>query len=198
MPSEQLAELVGRVKEGEVEAFRQLYDFYGRKIVNYIYRLTGSRSEAEDLAQDTFVLAFNKIGSLKDDTKFQSWLFRIAQNNVYQKYRGKRPHFESIDDEEGPELSDLQQLETVLKNPEDRVLSTELQEVIQRAIRELPEKYREVFVLSALQRLSYQDISEIVGRTLPSVKSDIHRARVAVRDKVKRYLGENYGMSSLF
>ncbi len=195
---EHLADLVGRVKSGDVEAFRQLYEGYGRKITNYIYRLTGSRSEAEDLAQDTFVLAFKKIGALKDDRKFQSWLFRIAQNNVYQKYRGKRPHFESIDDEEGPELSDLHQLETALKNPEDRVLSTELQEVIHRAIGELSNKYREVFVLSALHRLSYQEISEIVGRSLPSVKSDIHRARVAVRDKVKRYLGDNYGMSSLF
>ncbi len=197
-PPEHLAELVGRVKAGDVEAFRQLYDVYGRKIVNYIYRLTGSRAEAEDLAQDTFVLAFNKIGSLKDDRKFQSWLFRIAQNNVYQKYRGKRPHFESIDDEEGPELSNLDQLESSSRNPEDRVLSTELQERIQEAIGELPEKYREVFVLSALHRLSYQDISEIVGRSLASVKSDIHRARVAVRDKVKNYLGDNYGMSSLF
>ncbi len=195
---ERLERLVASVKDGDVEAFRQIYDFYGGKIVQYIYRMTGSRPEAEDLTQDTFVQAYRKIGSLKDNRKFQSWLYRIAQNNVYQKYRGKQPHFESINDEEGQELADFQKLATPMKSPEAGVLSGELQEVIQKAIAELPEKYRKVFVLSALHRLSYQEISEIADRSLAAVKSDIHRARVTVRDKIKDYLGENYGMSNLF
>ncbi len=196
---DQLDRLVARVKNGEVDAFEEIYGLYGRKIVNYIYRMTGSRAEAEDLTQDTFVLAYKKIDSLKENRKFQSWLFRIAQNNVYQKYRGKRPHFQSIDqEEEGPGLSEVQNLASPGKTPEDRTLADELQKEIRQAIDELPEKYKEVFVLSALQKLSYQEISEIVGRSLASVKSDIHRARVAVRDKIKKYLGDNYGMSNLF
>lgn len=165
--------------------------------MNYIFRMTGSRAEAEDLTQDTFIQAYRKIDSLKDNRKFQSWLFRIAQNIVYQKYRGYRPHVESIDEEERPELSDVQKLETPLKSPEERVLARELDGMISQVIAELPAKYREVFVLSALHRLSYQEISEIVGRSLAAVKSDIHRARVTVRDKIKAYLGENYGMSGL-
>lgn len=198
LSGDQLEDLVSRIKNGEVDAFQKIYAHYGKKITNYIYRMTGSRAEAEDLTQDTFVLAYKKIHTLKDNRKFQSWLFRIAQNNVYQKYRGKRPHFESIDQDEGPGLSEIQKLSSADKSPEDRILSGELQNLVGRAIDELPEKYREVFVLSALHKLSYQEISEIVGRSLASVKSDIHRARVSVRNQIKSYLGDNYGMSNLF
>ena len=195
--ADELDELIGRVKEGDVDAFRRVYDVYGKRIVNYVYRLTGSRAEAEDLTQDTFVQAFRKIKSLKDNRKFQSWLFRIAQNNVYQQYRGTRPHLQSIDQEDAMELSDVQKLATPSKNPEQSILAGELKDVIDRLVNELPVKYREVFVLAAIQRMSYQEISETVGRSLASVKSDIHRARIFVRDRVKDYLGENYGMSDL-
>jgi len=192
--------LVNSAKSGDIAAFSELYGLYGKKILNYIFRLTGSREEAEDLMQDTFVLAFKNLDSLKENVKFQSWLFRIAQNNVFQKYRGKTPQLESIDvhDSSGELTSGITELATPTKGPEDKLLSAELEKIVQRAINELPEKYRQVFVLSAVQRLSYQEIAEIVGRSLASVKSDIHRARVEVRDKIKEYLGDNYGMSNLY
>lgn len=198
LSADALGELVEKVKSGDVEAFRQLYDHFGTKIVNYIYRLTGSRAEAEDLAQDTFVLAFNKIQTLQENSKFQSWLFRIAQNNVYQRYRGKQPQVESLDvDDEGGQTFEARKLASSEKGPEEQILAEELHEVVRKVISELPPKYREVFILSAIQHLSYQEICEIVGRSLASVKSDIHRARVFVRDRVKEYLGENYGMSGM-
>lgn len=197
-PEERLEELVLEAQKGIVEAFQELYSLYGKKILNYIYRMTGSREEAEDLTQDTFIQAYKNIQALKDRSKFQSWLFRIAQNNVYQRYRGKKPILESLDQEESPELSDVQKMAAPSKSPEESLLSDELEDLIREVIQELPEKYREVFVLSAIQKLSYQEISEIVGRSLASVKSDIHRARVEVRDRIKKYLGENYGMSKLY
>jgi len=197
LSSGEIAALVEGAQRGDIDDFQRLYRIYSRKILNYLYRMTGSREEAEDLAQETFVLAYRKIATVKDPRRFQSWLFRIAQNNVYQRYRGKKPQLESIDREESSELSGLQGLESPLHSPEENVLSEELENMVTRAISELPEKYRTVFVLSAIQKLSYQEISEIVNRSLASVKSDIHRARVAVRDKVKGYLGENYGMSKL-
>lgn len=195
--AERLSDLVHQAKGGDVEAFHEIYRIFGEKILNYVHRLTGSREDAEDLTQDTFILAFRKLGTLKDDRKIQSWLFRIAQNNVFQKYRGKTPMIESLDDEEASELSESQRFSGPTKGPEDAVLSNELSEVIDRVIRDLPPKYRQVFVLSAIQKLSYQEISEIVNRSLASVKSDIHRARVTVRDQIKAYLGENYGMSRM-
>ncbi len=197
LSSGEIAALVEGAQRGDIDDFQRLYRIYSRKILNYLYRMTGSREEAEDLAQETFVLAYRKIATVKDPRRFQSWLFRIAQNNVYQRYRGKKPQFESIDREESSELSGLQGLESPLNSPEENILSEELEDMVTRAISELPEKYRTVFVLSAIQKLSYQEISEIVNRSLASVKSDIHRARVAVRDKVKGYLGDSYGMSKL-
>ena len=185
---EELSGTVSRAKEGHVEAFQELYELYGRKILNYIYRLTGSREEAEDLAQDTFVLAYKNLKSLKENGKFQSWLFRIAQNNVYQQYRGFRPQFQSDLETESSEGSELQRLAAPQKGPEDRLLSDELERVVEEVIYKLPDKYKKVFVLSAVHKLSYMEISEIVGRSLASVKSDIHRARVEVREKVKKYL----------
>ena len=185
---EALSGTVSRAKEGRVEAFQELYELYSRKILNYIYRLTGSREEAEDLTQDTFVLAYKNLKSLKENGKFQSWLFRIAQNNVYQKYRGHRPQFHSELESESSELSEVQRLAAPQKGPEDRLLSDELERVVEEVIYKLPDKYKKVFVLSAVHKLSYMEISEIVGRSLASVKSDIHRARVEVREKVKKYL----------
>jgi len=192
---EQLQVLVEKAQNGNVAAFQELYGGYAKKILNYVYRMTGSREEAEDLTQDTFVLAFRNLKNLKENSKFQSWLYRIAQNNVYQKYRTRLPRTESIegsDDESG-----VLDMPAADKTPEGEILSKELHGVVQKVIDELPEKYKEVFVLSAIHKYSYEAIAEIVGRSLASVKSDIHRARVEVRDRVKKYLGDNYGMSGV-
>lgn len=184
--------LVSRAQGGDVDAFQGLYKIFSQKIFNYLFRMTGSREESEDLAQDTFIQAYKKLSSLRDPLKIQSWLFRIAQNNVFQKYRGRQPVVESIDEYDLTEWSELRQLTTPQMEPEAKALSIELQGVIARAISQLPEKYRTVFVLSAIQRISYQEISEIVNRSLASVKSDIHRARIVVRDKVKEYMREKH------
>lgn len=192
-----MAALVVRAQGGDLAAFQELYNSFGNKILNYVYRLTGSRADAEDITQDTFVLAFRKLSTLQDPARFQGWLYRIAQNSVFQKYRGKRPRIESIDEEDSAELSDVQKLSTHLKSPEESVLSAELEELIAQTIRDLPEKYKTVFVLSAIQKLSYQDIAGMLGKSLSAVKSDIHRARVIVRDTIKEYLGEDYGVSKL-
>ncbi|MBI3940117.1 MAG: sigma-70 family RNA polymerase sigma factor [Acidobacteria bacterium] len=163
--------------------------------MNYIYRLTGSREDAEDVTQEAFILAYKNLRNLKENSKFQSWLYRIAQNNLYQKYRTSAPHMESLDAED--QTSGAVSLHSGGKTPEEAVLSEELRQIVQRVIGELPEKYRQVFILSAVHKYSYEAITEIVGRSLASVKSDIHRARVEVRDRVKKYLGDSYGMSDV-
>ncbi len=182
-----LEEWIRNAKQGDLTAFRKVYDQYARRVLNFIYRMMNSSEEAEDLMQETFVAVYRSLPSLKDDTRFEPWLFRIARNLVYQRYRSKQPETVSIDaqDEDGqPPL----QLKDTRKNPDEAFQAEELEAVVQKVILQLPEKYREVFVLSALQKLSYQEISEIVGRSLPSVKTDIHRARLEVRQHVKDYL----------
>jgi len=185
--AENLIEWIREAKRGDVGSYQEIYRAFARKVFNFIYRMVNSTEEAEDLAQETFVAVYQKLRSLKDNSKFEPWLFRIARNFVYQRYRTRSPSTVSIDalDENGQQVT---QLVDARKNPDEAFQSVELEDVVAEVIAALPEKYREVFVLSALQHLSYQEIADIVGRSLPSVKTDIHRARLEVRKRVKDYL----------
>ena len=174
-------------KKGDIGAYRQIYEAFARKVLNFIYRMVNSVEEAEDLTQETFVTVYQKLSTLKDDSKFEPWLFRIARNYVYQRYRSRPPASVSIDEIDG-EGQAVTELADDRKNPDEAFLARELGGVVQQVVNALPEKYRDVFVLSAIQHRSYQEIAEIVGRSLPSVKTDIHRARLEVRKKVKDYL----------
>ncbi len=155
--------------------------------MNFIYRMVNSPEEAEDLTQETFVAVFRKLNTLKKNDRFEAWLFRIARNFVYQKYRAREPNLVPVEelDEEGQPVT---QIAETRKGPMESLEARELEDVVEGAIGSLPGKYKEVFVLSAIQNLSYQEIADIVGRSLASVKTDIHRARLAVRRQVKDYL----------
>lgn len=182
-----LIQWIRKAKKGDVRAYQEIYGFFSRKVLNFIYRMVNSQEEAEDLTQETFVAVYQKLGTLKDDSKFEPWLFRIARNFVYQRYRTRSPSTVSIDalDENGQTVT---QLVDTRKNPDEAFQNIELEDVVAEVIAGLPGKYREVFILSALQHMSYQQIAEVVGRSLPSIKTDIHRARLEVRKRVKEYL----------
>jgi RNA polymerase sigma-70 factor (ECF subfamily) len=182
-----LMQWIRRAKKGDIEAFRQIYESFARRVLNFIFRMVNVPEESEDLAQETFVTVYQKLGTLKDDSKFEPWLFRIARNLVYQKYRTRPPATVSMDvqDEDGQHII---QLADTRKNPDETYQARELEDIVTEVIDNLPGKYREVFILSALQHFSYQQIAEIVGRSLPSVKTDIHRARLEVRKHIKEYL----------
>jgi RNA polymerase sigma-70 factor, ECF subfamily len=182
-----LARLIEKAKTGDTAAFQKIYNLFGRRVFNFIYRMTGVAEDAEDITQETFIAVYQKLGSLKESGKFEPWLFRIARNFVYQRYRSRSPAALSIDtlDEDGqPET----QLVDTRKNPDESYQADELEQMVQKVISSLPEKYREVFVLSAIHGLSYQQIAEVVGRSLASTKTDIHRARLEVRKAIKDYL----------
>ncbi len=182
-----LVELIEKARKGSIGAYQQIYDLYARKVLNFIYRMVNSVEEAEDLTQETFTAVYQKLYSLQEAERFEPWLFRIARNFVYQKYRNRPPAMTPVDalDEDGQPIL---QVEDVRKTPDEAFQARELEKVVKEAIASLPPKYREVFILSAIRHLSYQEIAEIVGRSLPSVKTDIHRARLEVRDRVKHYL----------
>ncbi len=182
-----LVGLIGKARNGNLGAFQQIYDSYARKVLNFVYRMVNSVEEAEDLTQETFTAVYQKLGSLQDAERFEPWLFRIARNFVYQRYRNRPPQMTPVDalDEDGQPVL---QVEDERKTPDEAFQARELEQVVRKSIASLPPKYREVFVLSAIRHMSYQEIAEIVGRSLPSVKTDIHRARLDVRNRVKDYL----------
>jgi len=182
-----LEEWIRDAQKGDIDSYQKIYSTFAQRVLNYIYRMTNSQEEAEDLTQETFVAVYRNLKNLKDNSKFEAWLFRIARNFVYQRYRNHQPanvSVESINEDGRPEI----QLADVRKNPDEAFLSEELEKVVESVIADLPPKYREVFVLSALQGFSYQKIAEIMGHSLASVKTDIHRARLQVRKRVKEYL----------
>jgi RNA polymerase sigma-70 factor, ECF subfamily len=182
-----LKQWVGKAKKGDVASFQEIYVAYVHRVLNFIYRMVKSPEEAEDLTQETFVSVYRNLRALKDIAKFEPWIFRIARNFVYQRNRAHSPSTVSIDELDDDGLAVIQLVETG-KNPDEAFQAGELEDSVEKAIAGLPEKYREVFVLSAMQHLNYQQIAEIVGRSLPSVKTDIHRARLEVRKRVKDYL----------
>ncbi len=188
LSQEELAEIVREAQQGSLESFHQLYQLHSRVIYNFVWRLVGESADAEDLTQETFLKAHSELKKLRDPAQFKYRLYRIARNEVYQKLRkSQRATVVSIDDEEVSYYDFLEDESSGL-DPEAEVLARELNRVIHRALDAMAPKYRDVFVLAVFQKESYENISKIVGRSLLSVKTDIYRARLAVKEQVNSYL----------
>jgi RNA polymerase sigma-70 factor (ECF subfamily) len=140
------------------------------------------------LTQETFLKVYAELPNLRDVGQFRFWLYRIARNEVYQKLRkSKRQTEVSIDNEAIPYFEFLAD-GTHTTDPERRVLASELKEVISAGLMSLKPKYRDVFVLAVFEKMSYEEITKIVGRSLLSVKTDIYRARLAMKEAIRTYL----------
>jgi len=181
-------ELIARARRGEDEAFRLIFDRYGRPVISFIYDMVGQRDLAEELTQETFVRAYKNLKSLRDDTKLSTWLFGIAKNVARESLRYKHRETDkvAIEDDRVIELSDG-------KLPPDRqLLDKELNGVIKDALGALDEDKRTVFTLKIFQQRSYEEIAEITGSSIPKLKTDLHRARAEMRRRIKPYLGVGY------
>ena len=184
----ELEEIVREAQQGSLESFHRLYQSYSKAIYNFIWRLVGGSADAEDLTQETFLKAHSELKKLRDPAQFKYWLYRIARNEVYQQLRkSQRATVVSIDDEEVSYYDFLEDGSSGL-DPESQVLARELNRVIHQALDAMSPKYRDVFVLAVFQKESCEDISKIVGRSLLSVKTDIYRARLAVKEQLNKYL----------
>ena len=195
MPKEtdldEIGNIVRGAQSGSLEDFQQLYDLFSRPIFNFILRLIGSVSEAEDLTQDTFLKVHSQLKKLRRPSQFRFWIYRIARNEVYQRLRqAKRTSLASLDDEEAGYHEFLSD-DSASLDPERRLLSSEMGQVVGRTLQAMPPKYRDVFVLAVFDKISYQEIARIVGRSLLSVKTDIYRARLQVKQQLNKYLREN-------
>jgi RNA polymerase sigma-70 factor (ECF subfamily) len=186
--------LVEGTLDGDQNAFKAIYECYGARIYNFLFRLLGSRSEADDATQQTFLIALGRLKTLRDPELLESWIYRIARNEVYQKFRRKQ--VSSLDDDDSKPFAEKAEDKQLGGHPERVLLNEELGEALQATLDHLPVKLREVFILAVVEEMSYQDISNIVGRSLLSVKTDIYRARLMAKEKLGRYLdaGKNVSM----
>ena len=178
-------ELVARVRGGDEEAFRLIFDRYSRPVLGFIYDMVGDRSLAEDLAQETFVRAYRGLSNLREETKLSTWLFAIAKNCAREQLRTRRRNEGNVEIDAGPAF----ELRDEGRTPSGALLDKELSGVIQRALMKLDEDKRTVFTLKVLQQRSYEEIAEITGFSVGKLKTDLHRARAEMRRRIGPYLG---------
>lgn len=179
-----VGDLVKRAKRGDDEAFRLIFERYGRPIMSFIYDMVGKRELAEELAQEAFVRAYKSLGNLRDESKLSTWLFGIAKNVAREAIRSRMrdDHNVAIDEESSSQLSDGGAL------PDGELLTKELNGVIRGALAALDEDKRLVFTLKILHERSYEEISGITGSSIPKLKTDLHRARAEMRRRIRPYL----------
>ncbi len=185
------AELMLRVKRGDMAAFTELVEKYKQPVINLIYRTIRDATEAEDLAQNVFVQVHKSAHRYKVSAKFSTWLFTIARNLSLNEIRRRSRHpADSLDETfHDDESHPIRQVEDVkyFSAPEN-LLQSELQEKLDSALAQLPENQRTAILLCQQDELSYDEIAEVLGCSLSATKSLIHRGRETLKQQLKPYL----------
>ena len=169
------AQLVARSLKQDHEAFGQLIDRHASSIVNLAYRMVGNRAEAEDLAQEAFLTAFKALSTFRADSKFSTWLYRIAANKCKDWLRAKRPG-QGPYDVDADEVLDLYVAEE--RTPEELLSQQQVGQELEQAIQRLPPLYREAFVLKHVEGLSYEEMEEILGVSGDTLKMRVYKGRL--------------------
>jgi RNA polymerase sigma-70 factor, ECF subfamily len=185
-PSER--HLVSRLLKRDEEAFNEVVHSYGDRVYNLVLRLIGSPSEAEDLAQEVFVTVFKSIESYRGEAKLSTWILRIAANHSKNriKYLARRRTTgqELRDGTDATEMADEGKapVQAHIDAPDVVLEAVETEKILQEAIAQLDEEQRLLVVLRDVEELSYDEIVEITGLPEGTVKSRLHRARMALKD----------------
>lgn len=177
-------------QHGNEEAFDHLLDKYQRPIVNFIYKFVNNTAEAEELAQEVFLRVYRARHSYQPKARFAAWIYRIAANlSIKEANRKRRMHFWSRNTNSAEDsLAMEEHFRDPVPDAERRLISTELGQVIRRAIRLLPRNEKVALVLRRYQELSYKEIAEIMDCTEAAVKTYIHRGKLHVRTQILPYL----------
>jgi RNA polymerase sigma-70 factor (ECF subfamily) len=182
-------ELIAECLLGQTQAFGDLVTRYQNRLYNTLVNVLGSAEDARDVAQEAFVNAFQKLSSFRGQSAFYSWLFRIALNAAVSQQRKQTRVTVSIEaarEQSGLEPADPRP-ETI---PDHSLESIERQTAVRTALAQLPEEFRTVLVLKEMDDLKYEEIAEIVGCPIGTVRSRIHRARAELRNRLSALLQE--------
>jgi len=180
--------LVAAAKGGDVSAFEELVHRYERKIQRLTMNITRNREDAEDAMQDAFLKAYAHLDSFKEESRFYTWLVRIAANESLMRLRKRRPNQVSLDEPiEGEDDLIPREIEDWGPSPEQRYAQSELHGILDEVIDELDPDYRSVFVLRDVEELSTEETAAVVGISVAAVKSRLLRARLKLRQKLSRH-----------
>ena len=194
IPDEKLVELF--ISSNDENAFEEIVNRYCDKIYRLAFRITRDHHSAEEVLQEVFLTLINKIHTFRGESKFSSWLYRVTANASYMHLRAEKKYENDVSledyvpyDENGTLMGRIK-IKDWSDRPDKVLLSKEAMEIIERAINELPEPYRVVFHLRDIEGFSNEEVSEILGLSVPALKSRLHRARLFLRDKLSDYFYE--------
>ena len=178
------AQAIERAKQGDAEAFQVLYDMHKRRVYSLCLRMTANTAEAEDLAQEAFLQLYRKIATFRGESAFSTWLHRLSVNVVLMHLRKKGLPVVSLEEttqggtEEDTPKKDFGAEDVALAGSIDRLQ-------LQRAVESLPPGYRTIFVLHDVEGYEHNEIATIVGCSIGNSKSQLHKARMKLRDLLK-------------
>ncbi len=184
------AELVARVQNGDVRAYDELVVKYRERLFAIVYNLTSNREDAADIVQDVFIKAFSSITRFKGNSAFFTWLYRIAVNTTLSHLKKNRlRRFFSLEtiQEEGASTEVMETLAAKHKTEKGALLS-ELQEKLNDALQKLSPKHRTVVILFEIEGLSHQEISDVMGCSVGTVRSRLHYAKQQLQAYLKDFV----------
>ncbi len=181
--------LVAKAREGDLAAFNELVNSYSRKIFRLAKHITQNDEDAEDVLQETFLKAFEHLGDFQGQSKFYTWIVRIAVNESLMKLRKRKsdrsvPLDEPVDTGEDTVVREIAVWD---ENPEQKYTREELGQILDEAVQSLRPAFRTVFVLRDIEELSTEETAEALGISVPAVKSRLLRARLQLREKLTRF-----------
>jgi RNA polymerase sigma factor (sigma-70 family) len=197
MDTESEVQLIERLRARDTSALEVLMDRHAGRLYRVAYGITRNDADAEEVVQDAFLTLFRKIEGFEGRAALGSWLYRVTANAALIKRRGKRAELEvSLEDQlptyspDGHREGDRSfLLADWSETPEETLLSGESRKTLERALDRLPDHYRSVVVLREVEGLDNEEVAKILGESVPTVKSRLHRARMALREELTRVLG---------
>ncbi len=185
-----------RLLSGDPEGFDAFVESYRRKLFQYTFLMCGHREDAEEVAQETLMRVFSNLEQLRDPQSLKAWVFRIAKNECLMKRRKSifAPEHELSLDNLHPANGETQKVEIAdwSSLPDDAAQRSEYRRIIGEAIRELPDTYRSVILLRDVEELTTDEAASVLDISTDLVKTRLHRARLALRQKLDRYLRSEF------
>lgn len=182
--------LVRRIQKGDETAFTLLVRRYQHKIFSLVYRVVGIPEETEDVAQEVFATVYRSIENFRGESRFSTWLYRVAVNHCknHLKYLKRRNFHRAQDLDETPERDINYAVSLSYADPEQQVVGRQIENILQQEINALEEEHRVLIVLRDIQNLSYEEIAQVTGLVPGTLKSRLHRARNALKNRMARFL----------
>ena len=183
------AEVLAQARTGDTQAFSNLIQRYEGKIFRLAQHITQNREDAEDVLQETFLKAYEHLDQFQGNSKFYTWIVRIAVNQALMKLR-KRKSDRSVSLDEGVDTGEdivAREIAAWDENPEQRYSREELNVILDTAVQSLAPSYRAVFLLRDVEELSTDETAEALDLSIPAVKSRLLRARLQLRDKLTQF-----------